>query len=114
MVWNMVVLTCFPPVRVFWRWRLRRKYVVQGMVIGDILAVTLCYICATLQEAREVRVGEDELFTALKRIDGAALPTTHIASYGVPPKSKYDPSSANKGVPKQVVMKSNEDARPIQ
>jgi len=45
------------------------------MVIGDILNVLLCYICSTLQEAREVRVFEDEMFTAMKRIDGARLPT---------------------------------------
>jgi Cys-rich protein (TIGR01571 family) len=75
MVWNMIVLTAAPPVRCYWRWRLRRKYVVKGMVIGDILNVLLCYICSTLQEAREVRVFEDEMFTAMKRIDGARLPT---------------------------------------
>jgi len=58
MLWNMAVLTVVPPVRCFWRWRLRRKYVVQGMLIGDVIAVTLCCVCATLQEAREVRVGQ--------------------------------------------------------
>jgi len=45
------------------------------MLIGDIINVLFCYICATLQEAREVRVYQDELFTAMKRIDGARLPT---------------------------------------
>lgn len=79
-------------------------FVLRSMVIGDLIAVTLCYICATLQEAREVRVGEDELFTAMKRIDGSHLPTTFLAPYGVPPRNlQYSLS-----VPDQVVMASNE------
>lgn len=106
MLWNMVVLTLIPPVRCFWRWRLRRKYVVKGMLVGDVLAVTLCCVCATLQEAREVRVGEDELYTAVKRIDGAALPTSFLAPYGVPPK--YNPKKAVSSIPQQVVMASTQ------
>jgi hypothetical protein len=84
-------------------------FVLRSMVIGDLIAVTLCYICATLQEAREVRVGEDELFTAMKRIDGSHLPTTFLAPYGVPPRNlQYSLSQATASVPDQVVMASNE------
>ena len=75
MLWNMLVLTLAPPVKCYWRWRLRRKYVVHGIVLGDILAHTFCCLCATLQESREVRIFDDELFAAMKGIDGAALPT---------------------------------------
>lgn len=107
LLWNMGVLACCPPVRAFWRWRLRRKYVVQGQLCGDIISVTLCYVCATLQEAREVRVCEDELFTSIKNIDGAALPNTWLASYGVPARKAYDGSAAKGSVPGQIEMKSN-------
>ena len=77
----------------------------SSMVLGDLISVTFCYICATLQEAREVRVGEDELFTAMRNIDGSHLPTAFLAPYGVPPRNmNYSKAQAEDSVPSQVVM----------
>mmetsp|Transcript_7335 Transcript_7335/g.17654 ORF Transcript_7335/g.17654 Transcript_7335/m.17654 type:complete len:208 (+) Transcript_7335:209-832(+) len=101
MVFNAAVLTACPPVRVLWRYILRQKYLVQGKIWGDVFAVTACYLCSALQEQREVRIAEDPLFAATKRIDGAALPTSTIAGYGLPPDAMQ---FGRGGIPVQVRM----------
>jgi len=84
LLWNAMILALLPPVRVFWRWRLRQQYVVQGALWGDCLAVSLCYFCSAMQEQREIRIEQDAMFAAVHRIDGAHLPTNFLAPYGTP------------------------------
>ncbi|EKX53365.1 hypothetical protein GUITHDRAFT_101069 [Guillardia theta CCMP2712] len=71
----------FPFIRVTWRKHARTRFLVKGSCLGDCLAVTLCYFCSALQEAREVRIESDDIFNAIKRIDGSTLPTTTLANY---------------------------------
>lgn len=88
--WNAFVLASFPPVRVWWRWTFRERFVVKGSACGDLVATLLCYMCTALQEQREIRVARDPLFVAVKKIDGAALPTTYNAVYSAKvPKQQF-------------------------
>jgi Cys-rich protein (TIGR01571 family) len=79
--WNAFILGACPPIRVWWRWSFREKYVVKGSLCGDIISVCLCYLCTAMQEQREMRVARDPLYVAVKKIDGASLPTTYNAMY---------------------------------
>ena len=47
--WNAFLLAVMPPLRIWWRWSFRDKYVVQGSLCGDITSVLLCYLCTALQ-----------------------------------------------------------------
>jgi len=38
-IFNAALLTACPLVRIFWRWTLRQKYLVQGRLWGDVFAV---------------------------------------------------------------------------
>uniref|UniRef100_A0A6T8HJP9 Uncharacterized protein n=1 Tax=Hemiselmis andersenii TaxID=464988 RepID=A0A6T8HJP9_HEMAN len=98
-LWNASLLAAFPPIRYWWRWSFRKKYVVKGTLIGDIISSTFCYLCAALQEQREVRVARDPLFVAVKKIDGAALPTTFNALYSaeVPKQAMMNKPSSKPG-----------------
>mmetsp|Transcript_50968 Transcript_50968/g.103641 ORF Transcript_50968/g.103641 Transcript_50968/m.103641 type:complete len:221 (-) Transcript_50968:431-1093(-) len=84
LLWNALVLAIFPPIRVYWRWRLRQQYVVRGALWGDCFAVSLCYFCSAMQEQREIRIEQDPMFAAVHKIDGAHLPTNFLAAYGQP------------------------------
>mmetsp|Transcript_45463 Transcript_45463/g.71250 ORF Transcript_45463/g.71250 Transcript_45463/m.71250 type:complete len:237 (+) Transcript_45463:223-933(+) len=102
MLWNAFILSLFPPIRIYWRWRLRQKYVVQGALYGDAVAVTVCYFCSALQEQREIRIEQDGLFAAVKGIDGAKLPTSYQASFGISTEK-----SDTTRLPQQMVMSGN-------
>jgi Cys-rich protein (TIGR01571 family) len=67
-LWNSFLLTLLPCIRIPWRWAVRKKYFVEGSVMGDMFASTLCCFCSAMQEAREVRVERDPIFAALAQV----------------------------------------------
>jgi Cys-rich protein (TIGR01571 family) len=66
--WNSILLTALPCIRIPWRWAVRKKYFVEGSILGDIFASTICCFCSAMQEAREVRVEVDPIFAALAQV----------------------------------------------
>ncbi|KJE89449.1 hypothetical protein CAOG_000913 [Capsaspora owczarzaki ATCC 30864] len=53
---NGVIFQILPCVYIMWRSALRTKYGVQGNMLGDIIACCLCYQCAVMQDARELKL----------------------------------------------------------
>ena len=104
--WNALLLSVVPCLRCPWRLAARQKYFVEGSILGDVAASTLCFFCAALQEAREVHIEQDPVFTALARVDGATLPN-HMVLQGRNTKPKGQEGAQRTRPEADVVSVSN-------
>jgi Cys-rich protein (TIGR01571 family) len=52
---NLALCCMFPPILVFWRKQIRDTYSIEGSMIGDFMAYSMCFPCAAMQESRELK-----------------------------------------------------------